>query len=95
MIPAVGNPRLEWGVASQASPGENRSGDLHVLEQGPWGSLAAVVDGLGHGEEAAAAAEIASEILRHGADEPLAGLVKRCHQALKLTRGAVMTVVSL
>jgi len=54
-------PRLiEWGVATLALPGETQSGDRHLVK--PVGStvLVAVVDGLGHGAEAATAAQAAA-----------------------------------
>ena len=60
-------PRLiEWGVATLALPGEAQSGDRHLVK--PVGStvLVAVVDGLGHGAEAAPQ-QLADQILaRHG-----------------------------
>lgn len=56
--------------------------------------MAAVVDGLGHGREAGMAAKAAIDVLAAQASESLIPLVRRCHQALKNTRGAVMTLVS-
>src|SRR2546428_5084710 len=50
---------VEWGVASQTLAGEVQSGDKHVVKSFPHGALLAAVDGLGHGEEAAAAANMA------------------------------------
>src|SRR5438128_7919347 len=87
--------RFEWGVASRAFPGENASGDLHLVKSVPGGVLLAAVDGLGHGPEAAAAATTAVAILQNHADEPLPALVTRCHDAMKDARGVVMTVARL
>lgn len=86
---------IEWSVASRALPGQTVSGDLHVVA--PWsdGVLIAVVDGLGHGQEATVAARIATSVLEQHAGEPVINLVRHCHQALLRTRGAVMTVVAL
>src|SRR2546427_6154648 len=50
---------VEWGVASQTLAGEVESGDKHVVRIFPHGALLAAIDGLGHGEEAAAAANMA------------------------------------
>jgi negative regulator of sigma-B (phosphoserine phosphatase) len=86
--------QVEWAVASRPSPGEDISGDLHLVKTFPGGALAAVVDGLGHGEEATVAAKAAIDVLSAHANEPVIPLVERCHAALKNTRGAVMTVVS-
>ena len=54
----------------------------------------AVLDGLGHGEAAAAAAKTAIAALRENAQEPLIPLVNRCHHALRRTNGVVMSVAS-
>jgi negative regulator of sigma-B (phosphoserine phosphatase) len=82
---------LEVGCAGEAIAGEQRSGDLGVFVPYPGGALVAVLDGLGHGDEAADAAAAGSAVLHaHPQDEPQA-LVERCHQALRGTRGVVMT----
>src|SRR6266566_8499309 len=90
---SVSAPRLiEWGVATQALPGEAQSGDRHLVK--PVGStvLVAVVDGLGHGAEAGTAAQAAVAALeRHATESPMP-LFERCHRALHGTRGVVMSV---
>ena len=89
----MGTPAvIEWGVAARALPGESQSGDLHLVKQIGTGALVAVVDGLGHGAEAASAAQAAVAALeRHAIESPLL-LIERCHRALQGTRGAVMSV---
>lgn len=84
--------QIEWGVAKRASPGEVISGDLHIIKPLDNGILLAVVDGLGHGNEATAAARTAVQTLANYAHEPLISIVHRCHEALMSTRGAVMTI---
>jgi negative regulator of sigma-B (phosphoserine phosphatase) len=81
---------IEWGVAERPLAGEERSGDLHVVKQLDDGTLVAVIDGLGHGGEAAGAATAAAQILEQHAAEALELLVRRCHEGLRSTRGAVM-----
>jgi len=54
-----------------------------------------VVDGLGHGPEAAAAARKAVAALEEHTGEGLIPLVRRCHERLKGTRGVVMSLASL
>lgn len=88
------SPVLEWGVATAALPGESVSGDLHVVEPWPGGTLLAVVDGLGHGEEAAAAARRAVGTAARHASDSVITLVRRCHEALAGTRGVAMTLAS-
>ena len=57
-------PFLEWGAAGRPMPGEMVSGDQYVVWPLPDGVLLAVVDGLGHGPAAAAAASEAGAILQ-------------------------------
>jgi negative regulator of sigma-B (phosphoserine phosphatase) len=85
-------PVLERGVAGLAHAGERRSGDLAVFAAYPGGGLVAVIDGLGHGDPAADAAEAASAILHEHTSLPPQELLGRCHEALRRTRGAVMTL---
>jgi negative regulator of sigma-B (phosphoserine phosphatase) len=59
------------------------------------GLMIVVVDGLGHGSEAASAARIALDSIGRDPNEPLKTLVRRCHADLRHTRGAVMSLVEL
>jgi phosphoserine phosphatase RsbX len=85
---------LEWGTAGRPIPGETESGDQYVVHPRPDGVLLAVVDGLGHGSEAAAAARVAVATLQAHAHEPLIPLVHCCHEALRPTQGVVMTLAA-
>src|ERR1043165_723690 len=87
-------PFLEWGVASQPLPGQTVSGDLHLVRHFAFGALLAVVDGLGHGDEATAVSRIAINILEEQPDQSVITLVKHCHKALINTRGVVLTLAS-
>jgi negative regulator of sigma-B (phosphoserine phosphatase) len=84
--------RLELGVAERALPGEPLSGDHAVLAAYEGGALVAAIDGLGHGEGAAEAADAAAEVLAAHPDEEPTRLIDACHRALSGTRGAVMTL---
>lgn len=83
---------LEWGVATRALDGQPESGDLHLVKTTPLGALVAVVDALGHGPEAAGVARTAIATLERGAEEPVVELLERCDRALRLTRGAVVSL---
>jgi serine/threonine protein phosphatase PrpC len=85
---------IEWGVAGSVLPGQSQSGDHHVVCSFPDGALLAVLDGLGHGDEASAAAMKAVQVLKDGAKLPIITLVQRCHEELRATRGVVMSVAS-
>src|SRR2546425_10994289 len=87
-------PFLEWGVATFALAGASLSGDRHVVLPTPKGGLVGVVDGLGHGQEAAAAADIAVATLCHHAEEAIIGVFQQCHERLRRTRGVVMSLAS-
>lgn len=95
VIPVQRTGCIEWSVASRALPGQPSSGDLHVVTPWSGGVLVGVVDGLGHGDEAMAAARLAVNILAEHAGENVIALVQHCHAALRETRGAVMTLMSL
>jgi serine/threonine protein phosphatase PrpC len=86
---------IHWGVATLALEGQRESGDLHLVRAVHDGVLIAVVDGLGHGEEAAAAARLAVTALDQYAEEPPLSLLQRCHLALKGSRGVVMSLARL
>jgi len=87
-------PLLDWGVATRTMAGERECGDGHLVVGFPRGGLVAVVDGLGHGGEAAVATRAAVATLAEHPDQPVAGLLQRCHERLRGTRGAVMTLAS-
>ena len=84
---------LHWAVAARPLPGEDSSGDLSVVQPVEGGVLIAVIDGLGHGVEAAKAAAEASVAVRRSVGEPIESVMQSCHEALKGTRGAVMTLL--
>jgi negative regulator of sigma-B (phosphoserine phosphatase) len=86
---------VEWGVAARPRPGGTESGDCHVVQPFASGILFAVIDGLGHGEPAAAAARQAAAVIAEHAGDPVCRLVERCHQALAATRGVVMSLASV
>ena len=56
--------------------------------------LVAALDGIGHGDEAASAANGARAILEAHAGEPVIALIKRCHEGLRATRGVAMSIAS-
>jgi len=83
---------IDWGVATLTLAGERESGDLHLVKPIGTGVLVSVVDGLGHGADAAAAARAAVAALNRHAQESVLLLLQRCHQALAGTRGVVVSV---
>lgn len=85
----------EWASAYVTLSGETQCGDRHFVADGPEGTLFAVVDGIGHGDAAAFAAERAIEVIRcYGPVEPIEQLVQRCDNALRGTRGAALSIAN-
>jgi negative regulator of sigma-B (phosphoserine phosphatase) len=94
-VETISVPLIEYGVATFVLPGQTESGDHHLVCCSQGGILIAAIDGIGHGEEAAAAAKAAVSLLKAGADEPVISLVQRCHEGLRLTRGIVLSLASI
>jgi phosphoserine phosphatase RsbX len=88
----TGHAVIVWGWSGSAL--ELESGDLHVVIPFPGGALVGLIDGLGHGPEAAAAASAAAGLLEAHASDSVLVLVQRCHDALRKTRGAAMSLAS-
>ena len=87
--------RIETAFAELPLPGQSESGDLCLVKRVGKATLLAVVDGLGHGEEAASAAHAAIGAIDRYSREPLPELVKRCHDALVGLRGVVLGLALL
>jgi phosphoserine phosphatase RsbX len=85
---------IEWGAAGRPCGGEWESGDGYLVKAAPTANstVIAVVDGVGHGREAARAARTALAVVDAFAAAPPVELLFRCHEALRATRGVVMTV---
>lgn len=86
--------KITTGVSTLPLPGQQESGDLSLVKSVDSRTLIAVVDALGHGEDAASAAHTAVGTLERYARESLPELVKRCHTALAGTRGVVLGIAS-
>jgi serine phosphatase RsbU (regulator of sigma subunit) len=82
-------------AASRPYPGEQVNGDGWTVQWHAGRCRVAVIDGLGHGPEAAAATERARAALsRHPELGPVAALA-RCDAALAGTRGAAISVATI
>ena len=84
---------FETGAVCVPVKGERECGDLWQVAEYGGRMVATVVDGLGHGKDAAEAAEEAVRIFgAHIANNPC-HILERAHDALKKTRGAAMSIV--
>lgn len=87
--------RVAYSVSSIVFPGQEESGDLYLVKELPTKLIIGVVDGMGHGREAAVAAKSAIETLESNSDLSVINLARLCHDKLKPTRGAVMALASI
>ena len=87
---------VTWSILHLALPGQAESGDRYYVKAFDDRVLLAAIDGLGHGDEAAMASKKAIRVLDEHASktDSLMDLIKRCHEDLKDTRGAVMNIAS-
>lgn len=83
---------LEWAVAARALEGQLHSGDAHAVKSFEGGAVVAAIDGLGHGEAAWEAAQLAVKVLGEEPSAPVDEQLRRCHQRLEGTRGVVMSL---
>src|SRR5262245_13663049 len=87
---------MTWGAVCRAKQGQSISGDIYVVQEyGEGRVLAAVIDGLGGGIEAARAADAARHMITQYIEGPLQELIQRSHTALHTTRGAVIGLLRL
>jgi len=73
----------------------SESGDRHVVVSTPTGVLVAVMDGLGHGNEAATAADVAVQTVKQCARDSLIRIIKSCQEKLLRTRGVALSLASI
>jgi negative regulator of sigma-B (phosphoserine phosphatase) len=88
-------PSFDWGVAALTHAGESTSGDRYVVNAYEGGALVAVIDALGHGVEASAAADVAGRVLQQHVRERPGALIEYCHAEMRQTRGAAMSLATL
>lgn len=86
---------LDVGVVCLPVPPEEESGDGWAVAPGPARSAILVVDGLGHGPSAAAAAQAATLEFQRAPNRVPLELVEALHPALRRTRGAAAAVLEL
>jgi len=83
------------GATLAPYPGERVCGDNWSWSSTARGRTLMLVDGSGHGAEAARAAEIAVRSFNEHADAACEDIVERLHRALAATRGAALAVARI
>lgn len=91
----VGAPASSLGVGAVCLPlpGESVSGDAWIARESGAGVTLMMVDGLGHGPNAAAAAAAALQSFERHHAQPLPAVLEKLHAALRASRGAAVAVV--
>lgn len=83
---------VDWSVASRPRQGEDVCGDVATVHVGETRCVLAVIDGLGHGPEAARAAALAAGVVERNQGERPDALLSLSHDSLTASRGAAATV---
>lgn len=83
---------LDIGVATRPKPGFRENGDSFVIVRGEGSALVGVIDGVGHGEEAQAAALAVRRYVEFHSERPLEALFHGADLACRGTRGCVMAL---
>lgn len=84
--------RVEWATAGVVAPGHLDSGDESCVRTVDDRTIVAVLDGLGHGSEAADAARLGVALLEQSRARDVVTMIRECHNGLRRTRGAVMSI---
>jgi anti-sigma regulatory factor (Ser/Thr protein kinase) len=83
---------LEAAGVSVPMRGEDECGDAFAVHQGPDYGVALVVDGIGHGPDAARCAAAATETFSDVLGQEPAAILVALHRSLRATRGAAAAV---
>ncbi|WP_410609805.1 ATP-binding protein [Amycolatopsis sp. lyj-109] len=93
--PAEPAPRRSIGHFRLPRDGEEYCGDAVALADVTGSRTAVVADGLGHGSDAAEAADAALRVFTENPDRPLPHQLTNMHRALRTTRGAAVALVRI
>jgi len=91
-MPYILVPELDLSVFSRPIPGQKYNGDAYFVKRYEDKVMFAVIDGLGHGQDAQEASQAAVDCLENYYRRPFAEIFQLCHQRLKRTRGAAMSL---
>jgi anti-sigma regulatory factor (Ser/Thr protein kinase) len=86
---------LELGAVAVPAPGESANGDAWAIERREDRTWVTVVDGLGHGPDAAVAAHAALRSFHRRAGAAPGEHVRAMHEMLRNTRGAAVAVAEI
>lgn len=87
--------RFAYSAHSRPFPGEQKNGDSFVIYEDRKGLCVGVIDGLGHGPNAALASQAAASHIHNNKSKDLPALMLGLHEALHGTRGAAVTLMRI
>lgn len=85
-------PLPPWGCICVPMPGEEVSGDACSATETDAGRTLIVVDGLGHGSQAAIASTEALRLFQRNKSLPVTDVLQQLHAGLRATRGAAVAL---
>jgi hypothetical protein len=86
---------MRFGIASRPARGMSANGDAYLVDERDGHTFMALIDGLGHGEEASFVARMSKEFLATKASENLDQTILDLHAHLSKTRGVVAELVRI
>jgi serine phosphatase RsbU (regulator of sigma subunit) len=90
----LSSAHVDWAMVAAPYPGERVLGDAYAVLESTDTVLLAVVDGVGHGADAAAVARACVAVVTAHVGLPIPALILRCHERMRGTRGATITLAS-
>ena len=88
----ISQSKIKFGIFSRSKYGEKYNGDNYFLQRFEDKTIAAVIDGLGHGQAASEASTITRSYLVENYKKPLDVIINGLHKRLKSTRGVVISI---
>ncbi len=85
-------PRSSWGVIGRPAPLETYCGDTWRIVEGAEELVLLTVDGLGHGPEAAKAADLAAKSFEQDPFAPLVETIQRIDRMMRGSRGGAVAL---
>ncbi len=93
--PVASDPVVDVGVVWLAKSGEVLSGDAWIAHQQADRCMVLIADGLGHGPDAARAAQAAIQVLERRSVLAPAAILNLAHDAMRATRGGAVGVAEI
>jgi len=86
---------LRFGIASRPASGMSANGDAFLVDERNGKILLAVIDGLGHGEEAWMVSTKAKDYVLKNCTKDVEQLILDLHAYLHMTRGVVVAITKI